>query len=265
MKSRYLQTIFLAFLLASSWIGSCPGQEILIVGNHDKAPKVFLKDGRPSGILVDILNHLERELPYSFRYQLYPWKRAYKEAVRGEGAVIGLSKNSERLKIFDYSEVMFYDEVVCVVRKGNEFTFNSIQDLRGKLVGVQRGASYGDDFEAAKGRLFFLDEDDSGLRRLLKLLTGRIDVALLSPGRAGVMAVIHQDPDLLARQDEFVILDKPFKRDPNYLGFAKSRQMQHFIRKFNAALKGAHQSGAIQRIVDRYVLLSPTAAVETDQ
>ena len=265
MKSRYSQIILMAVLLVAGWVSSCSAQEILIIGNYDKAPKVFLRDGRPGGILVDILTHLETELPYTFRYQLYPWKRAYKEAVRGEGAVIGLSMNSERLKIFDYSAVMFYDEVVCVVRKGNEFPFETIQDLRGKLVGVQRGASYGDAFEKGKDHLFFLDEDDGGPRRLLKLLSGRIDVALLSPGRAGVMEVIRQDPALLARQDEFVILNKPFKRDPNYLGFAKSRQMQPFIQEFNAALKRAHQSGAIQQIIDHYALASPKDEVKAEQ
>ena len=41
---------------------------------------------------------------------------------------------------------MYYDEILLVVLKGKEFTFNTMEDLRGKTIGCLRGASYGDEY-----------------------------------------------------------------------------------------------------------------------
>jgi polar amino acid transport system substrate-binding protein len=212
-----------------------------------KSPKVYLEHGEAKCILIEIIKYVDQQMPQSFRYQLYPWKRAYRNAEVGFGGIIGFSMNSERLKIFDYSDVMFYDKIVLIVLQGYEFTFRSIQDLKGKKVGIQNGASYGDEFEKGRNTFFFVEEDSSGTQRLLKLLAKRIDVDLLSPGEDGVKRIINQDKTLIDRQDELVILSEPFKRDPNYLGFTKTLNMQEFLQEFNKVLKKGHQSGAIFR------------------
>ena len=164
----------------------CFGDAILIFANHSKPPKVFLENKIPKGILVEIMRYVDQNLPQSFEYHFYPWKRAYQNALDGKGGVIGFSKNSERLKVFDYSVVMYHEELLLVVLKGNEFSYNSMQDLKGKKVGSLRGASFGEEFEIGKKNVFEIDEDDNLEQRLLKLLRKRIDVALIGPGRIGV-------------------------------------------------------------------------------
>jgi len=231
----------------------CFGEEIIILGNHDKPPKYYLENKEAKGILIDIMKYVDKNIPKSFKYKLYPWKRAYTKAVNGEGGVIGLSMNSERLKIFDYSDVMFYEELVLVVLKGNEFIFEGIQDLKGKIVGYQRGSSYGEQFEKGKNKIFIPDEDKHGKQRLLKLLSKRIDVALMGPGKAGVDSIVNQSKELMERKDEFLILPKPFGRDPNYLGFAKTMNMKGFLKEFNNVLKQGMQSGAIQEIIKSHM------------
>jgi polar amino acid transport system substrate-binding protein len=230
----------------------CFAEEIIIRGNFDKPPKIYQESGKAEGILIDIMKYIDQNMSQSFKYKLSPWKRAYENAKNGEGGVIGLSKNTDRLKIIDYSEVMFYDEVVLVVKKGNEFSFNSINDLKGKVVGYQYGASYGDEFEKGKNTIFIAEEDKSGKNRLLKLLVNRIDVAFLSPGKAGVNSVINQNKELLEKKNEFVILSEPFKVDPNYLGFAKTMNMQGFLKEFNKVLQKGWQTGDIQKIIENY-------------
>jgi len=136
----------------------CFSEEIIIMGNYDKPPKYYLENNEAEGILIDIMKYVDRNVDQSFRFKQYPWKRAYANAVNGEGGIIGLSMTRERLKIFDYSDVMFYDELVLVVLKGNEFPFHGIGDLKGKRVGVRRGSSYGEEFEKAKREIFIPDE-----------------------------------------------------------------------------------------------------------
>ena len=226
--------------------------DLLIFGNYAKPPKYYLENKVPKGILIDIMRYVETETDYSFDIQLYPWKRAYYSALNGKGGVIGLSKNSERLKIFDFSDVMYYDDMMLVVLKGNEFSFENIEDLKGKTLGVCRGVSYGDEFEKGKKNIFKIDEDNNSVQRLKKLLAKRFDVALIGPGKLGIIQVIKQDSELLRKKDEFVILPKPFRRDPNFLGFLKTMKMGDFLKEFNQALKKGHKSGAIQKIIDKY-------------
>ena len=228
------------------------GDELLIFGNQYKPPKVYLDNDTPRGILVDIMKYVEQETDHSFNIQLWPWKRSYKMAENSNGGIIGLSMTQQRLEIFDYSDVMFYDDMMLVVLKGHEFPFEKLEDLKGKRVGVRRGARYGDEFVRGKEKIFQVDEDGDAIQRLKKLLMKRIDVALIGPGKAGVNQIIKADPALLKKKDEFVLLTKPFKRDPNYLGFAKSLNMREFLKEFNQVLQKGYRNGTIQKIINKH-------------
>jgi hypothetical protein len=61
--------------------------------------------------------YVDQHVPQKFEYSLYPWKRSYQLALNGKGGIDDLTKNNERLKIFNYSDVMYYDELVLVVLK----------------------------------------------------------------------------------------------------------------------------------------------------
>lgn len=230
------------------------GGEITILGNDYKIPKIYNENGVPKGILVDIARYIDNRMDnYAFNIELYPWARAYRYAVEGKGGIIGLSKTKERLNIFDYSDVVYYDDVIIVVLKGSEFPFAAMEDLKKKKIGIGRGGSFGDDYERAKkSGLFEVVEDSGPVARLKMLLKKRIDCALISPGKYALYQTIEQDDILLRSIEEFTILPKPFKRDPNFLGFSKKMGMQGFLKKFNAAVKHGYEIGAIQKIIDKY-------------
>ena len=228
------------------------GDPIVIFGNDEKPPKNYLENDQPIGILIEIMQYADQRLPQSFEYRLYPWNRAYRNTLEAKGGLIGLSMNNDRLKIFDYSEVMYYEELLLVVLKGNEFPYADIDDLSGKRVGYLRGASYGEDFEESrKNKVFQIDEDSSQRQRLLKLLHGRIEVAIIGPGKFALDRAIEGDIRLQRARNQFVILPEPLKRDPNYLGFAKSMDMKGFLNQFNAVLQEGYDSGELQRIIEK--------------
>ena len=56
----------------------------------------------------------------------------------------------------------------------------------------------------------------------------------------------------MENKEEFVILPMPFYRDPNYLGFLKTMNMQGFLQEFNKVLEIGYESGEIQKIIDHY-------------
>lgn len=257
MKTFKLALALLLYLLLS--IQPAHTEEIRITGNEARAPKVFNdQDGVAQGILIEIMRYVQRETGYNFTYTLYPWARAYKSAVNGEAGIIGLSMSKERQAIFDYAnEPLFYDELVLVVKAGKEFPFSAIGDLQGKSIGVCRGCSYGEEYErAVRDKVFEPVQGDSPTTQLAMLLVDRLDAVLIPVGRAGLEEALRGKTagvDLLKQRDKFVILPKPFARDPNYLAFAKSMGQKKLLMQVDRVLKKGHESGAIQKLIDRYI------------
>lgn len=253
MKTK-VSACLVSLLCIVSVVSAVSASEIRIVGNEAKIPKIYWEQGQAKGILIDIARCIDKKLDdHEFVYELYPWARAYAMAERGDAGIIGLSKTKKRLDIFDYSDVIYYDEVIVVVKKGNAFSFNAIEDLRGKTVGIGRHGTFGDVFDdAVRSGLIIVEEDNGDVPRLKKVLAGRIDCALISPGAYALERTVAEDALLTAHKDQFVVLPKPFKRDPNYLGFAKSMGMKDFLDAFNAALEQARESGEIQAIIDAH-------------
>lgn len=229
-------------------------QVVFIVGNNYKIPKIYADEsGSPSGILIDILKHIDQRMEeYSFRYHLYPWARAFRMAQDAEGGIIGLSMTSERTKIFDYSDPVYMDTVAVIVRRGEEFPFTGLSDLAGKRIGIGRMGTFGDKFDRMREEnIFTVYEDNGPVLRLRMLLAGRIDCALISPMDIGLQATIGKDERLQELADEFVQLPVPVLQDPNYLGFAKAMNMKDFLEKFNAVLRQENRNGSITRIIEK--------------
>jgi polar amino acid transport system substrate-binding protein len=248
--SPLLFPLLAALLLSASPVFAATS--IVIYGNDCKPPKSWVHHGRPEGILVDILREIEARTGLDFEIRLMPWKRAYANALEGRGGIFGLSKNMERLTLFDFSDVLYVDEMRLVVLKGREFVYRKPEDLRGMTLGVTRGASYGDEYDRAKGTIFTPSEDSGPISRLRMLLAGRIDAALIGPGKASVRFTIGQDKVLMENSDRFVTLDTPFVRDDNYIGFIKEAGQRDVLDQINRALRAMRLDGSFQRIEHRY-------------
>ena len=248
-------------LLALLTIGApSHAEEIVFTGNATRAPKIFADPrGVADGVLIQIMNHVQKESGLTFSYKLYPWPRAYKKAVDGETGIIGLSKTKERQTIFDYGhEPLFVDELVLVVRAGKEFPFEGVNDLMGKRIGVCKDCSYGDTYDAAvKGRIFEPVPGNTTSSQLAMLLYDRIDAVLIPVGKAGLEEALN-DADFKKQADinraSFAILPKPFARDLNYVAFAKSMAKTELLGKIDQVLKKGREDGTIQAIVDNYIV-----------
>ncbi len=245
---KFIVLVSLMFLCV---YGLAYGDELLIIGDDSSPPKYYLENGTPKGFIVDIVVWCLQDMKEPYTVKLYPWKRAYQMALGGEGAIIGLSINSERLKIFDYSEPLYYDDLIVVVKKGKEFPFQSIPDLKGKIIGVSRGTSYGDVFDqAVADKIFTIYEVTQQVQAVKMVAADRLDAILIGPGKFGLQKVIATQDQV--RMDEFSILPVPFKRDTKHLGILKSLKMQDFLTRFNAALKKGQEAGAFDKMIERY-------------
>ena len=171
-------------------------QETLpIMGDFKAQPKNWLDEsGTPKGIMIDLLKEVSLRTEIKFTYNLYPWKRAFALSEQGDGAIIGFSKSTERSMTWDYSDPMYYDELVLVTTKTKQFEFKGLESLNGRRLAIKNGASYGDDFELARKNHYFEVTETTNRTGQMRMLTAdRVDVVLVSPGRIALETVISQN------------------------------------------------------------------------
>lgn len=249
MKIRRCYLLLLGFWLslASGMLAAAEPEKRTLTIFHPPVSNVSVK----LSLFFEIFDLLEKDLPVTFQMTDLPWKRAIQKAEDGAGGIIPFSKNADRLKHFDFSDEIFRDEIVLVVLKEKTFPFRGIDDLKGKTIGYLGGASVGEEFERGLRDVFKGEPDFAGPEtRLRKLLAGRIDAAVVSTGVPGLNSIIALDSELMRNRDRFIILPTPLASDPNYLAFAKTMQMQDFLREFNRALAAARNDGRLQKILN---------------
>ena len=245
----FLLPLFLVFFMTSSQ--AC---NIDIYANEQMKPKVYVEAGKPAGILVEMMLFVGEDIGCQFNFKFSTWARAYKSMLDGDGGVIGLSKTVNREKIIDYSDVMYVEDILLVTHIDTAFDYNDIYDLAGKTVASSRGANIGDEFElAVENKLFTLVLDNGVLaKRLERVAKGRVDVAIVSPGKYAFDNVFINHPHLLRFKDDLYIVPTVLRKDPNYLGFSKQHDHQAFLKKFNQSMEKAHKSGIFQAIEEKY-------------
>jgi ABC-type amino acid transport substrate-binding protein len=213
------------------------------------------EQGRPKPLSEakrKLLAGLERELGVSFAIHMYPWARAERHALSGEGLIFGLPKSAARLRQLRYSDVASYNNLWLVTRSDATFPYKDITDLRGKVVGAVRGYSYGEAFDKARGKVFRVDEDIASRgTRLTRLMLKRVDVVLLFQPSGQNASDVEADvnnymaPRLsglgAAANARYSVLPTPMATDSGvYFAIARDRD-DGIIARINVALARLQQ------------------------
>ena len=227
-------------------------ESLVVFGDDAYGPVIQKKEGKVVGVLPAILARAAEITKDHYDVRLYPWKRAYELAVRGEGGIVGISRTDGRDALFDFSKPIYEDNIQIVTLKGKSFSYSSPEDLKGKVVGGVNGASYGHTVDAAiAAGLFTVDRDVSQPGRLRKLLAGRLDAAFIGNGSAGFNTVIESMPELMANKAQFVVLPLPLTKDPLHLAFPRSMEKRAVVQRFDTAIDQMRKSGELGRILDQ--------------
>lgn len=249
MRFLFALSLFLSFSQLAF------ADSLVNVGDDNAKPKNWISaDGEPAGIMIDLLDEVSARTGIKFEYQLMPWKRALKLSSLGKGSIIGFSKTSEREKTWHYSVPMYFDELVFVTTKDKWFQFDGLHSLNGRSVAIKLGASYGDDFEQARrDNLLSVVETTDRKGQLQMLMYGRVDTVLMSPGRVALESTLAENTFLMEHRNDYVLLDKPFKLDPNFLGVPKSLGKTAVLAKIDKALDAIKLEPLYNEIVERNI------------
>jgi polar amino acid transport system substrate-binding protein len=243
-KRRWLR--LLSFILLGLSVAAHAKEMVCV--DTSVPPLMYEADGRAIGIYPALLAEISKRSGIELDVVAIPWKRALLELDAGRAGIGALYKNSDRLKKYDFSNKLFDEVQIVYVRTGNEFKFSGVGSMKGKTVGVIRGWSYGDEFDAAvKSGDIATEEVSSDEQNFKKLILGRID-AIITIRESAAATIAAGD-----YKDKVAALAPPLSVSPAYIAFAKSAHKIGVIDKLNKAIKAIRDDGSFDLIVNTVV------------
>jgi len=232
----------------------------LVIAANPQQPFKYVKDGKPTGIDVDVMRRILDQLGIPHRFEFVESDtRLQVEARSGRVDMLLLySITEERKTYLTYPGESYIDltwSFFIRAEDAGKFTSNEFSDLKGIRIGATRGISYTQGFWDAG---LDLDLEPQNATQLEKLLAGRIDMVPLNSVTARFEA--YQDGVL----DRLATLPKPLKSKAYFNTFSKASdhpELPRLIANYDALIAEMKQSGELEGIINRY--LGPPPMIST--
>ena len=225
--------------LTSAW-GADP---VRINVDAQNPPFMSARDGKPSGVYPALLVAAFARIKQPLTLEVKPWKRALLELDEGKAGVAGIYKNDERAAKYDFSEPILAENTVVYFNKAKPIDFKTLADLDGKRVGVIRGWSYGNAFDAARKSGRIKTEDvPNDQSNFLKLARGRLD-AVLAVEEAGKSIIAQEKLGNIGHSQIFLASNQA------HLAFNKTAKQTDLLARFSKTIAEMKQDGTLDEIV----------------
>lgn len=133
----WLLLIFVVFLPVIS--ATAEEKPLLFLGNKNLAPVIYLEDGKPSGLVVDLVRALEPTIGRPIEIVCMDWSTAQERVARGEAdALMQINYTKERDKLFDFSSPLLQSRF-SIFTRSSRGDITDATSLRGLRVGVEKG------------------------------------------------------------------------------------------------------------------------------
>jgi ABC-type amino acid transport substrate-binding protein len=252
---HWLFTLSFFWVTAPVALAGTPEKIVLLMEeSHDER-------GQPQALpdsITRLLAFIGQQAGLEFEIVPLPWSRALSQTRNGAGLVFGISKTTQRLTEFDYSEPVWVAPIWAISYGTTPLNLHSKADLRGKTVSIRRGVSHGIEFERGRNNLFKVEEDPSSqLIRFRKLAAHRSDVLLLSLRQFEHAEQVHRHvrqviiPGLHAPELNpalFHVAREPLFYDTVHFAVGKGKYHAQ-LGRLNRALLAASRSGELARLV----------------
>jgi PAS domain S-box-containing protein len=211
---------------------------LLFIGNEAIPPMIYRVDGRPLGLVVDLVQALTERMPQTVRCNFMDWSKA-QEMVQGgrADALIQINPTEERRKLYDFSEPLLDSEFSILKRFDNEGVDN-ICSLRGLDVGVEeKGLSIQILSQDPAIRIVHIPDIPSGF----KMLEERAVDAVVVDRWVGLFALAQ------TQFDNIRIACPPINRSSSAIAVKKGNTK--LLGEINAALSEIKSDGTYARIL----------------
>lgn len=205
---------------------------VLTIGLDDTLPPFEYRNDKNEleGFDIDFAEALGKELGVDIEYRPSKWDGIIPalEAGRFDIVLSAMNITEERSKKVDFVEYLGSGQIV-VVEAGNPLDIQSIEDLRGKVVGVQLGSTGETAAESIEG-IKELTKYDGTTDVLNDMGLGRVDAAVV--GESIAKYYITKKPE------DFEIVGEPFQLQPMGIAMRKGdRELQEALAEAVQTLK----------------------------
>jgi polar amino acid transport system substrate-binding protein len=200
------------------------------------------------GFTTEIVRLAFKKAGYQTEVTYMPWIRVLAEVKKGVfDAMYPAYYSDSRSRDYALSAPIANGPLVLCKRSDRPLKYRSLEDLRPYIVGVVRGYVNTAAFDAAD----FIAKKivNSDKQNLLKVLTGRIDLAVIDMYTAQHII----DTAIPQARGKLDFMMPPLDIKPLYVGFSKSRPGYHKrLEAFNQALKELSNKGIISQIYTKH-------------
>lgn len=242
-----IKNIFMILCIWFISIGNIESEDIAIgLGNP---PLMCEVNGEAEGVYPLVVREIFNRINVPLNVKALPWNRAVAYADEGKVGIVGIYKNEERLKKYDYSDEIYVEKTMVYALKKNDFVYNKVEDLKGKRIGVIRGWSYGKEFDIEKTKnYFYVDEVNDDKTNFIKLIGGRLDCVLATKEIGDYF--MQNNPEYKLKIIEKEI---PLLINPTYLIFSKSSNKKELLNKFNIELEKMKKNSELKILIKDYL------------
>lgn len=179
MKKKFITTM-LVFALALTLFASGSKEkkkEYIFATDATWPPLEFVEDGVLTGFEVELVPLIGQAVGVDMKAKNIPWETIFAGLANGayDGVASGVTVTEERKATMAFSQPILNVGQVVIIPKSSAGKINSVEDLKGKKVGVQIGTT--GDFALDKYDVVKRQYDDIGLA-IEDMLNNNIDAAV---------------------------------------------------------------------------------------
>lgn len=177
---------------------------------------------------------------------MVPWRRMLEQLKHNDIDIIScIYYTDERSSQYLYSEYYAIDEVSIYVKSGNEFEYNTVEDLKNKIGIIPDGGSYGEEFDNFKSNI--------KIREVLNK-TEAIDILKIGAGDFFISSESDMNHYLIENNidNEYVALENPLIENKVYFITGLNNPLSDYFDVINKNIIRMRESGEIDRIIEKY-------------
>jgi len=237
-------------------------QDEVIVNIQDRRPEMFVKDGKPFGPIIDIVNAAFKESDLSPKYISVPWARSLHEAKsRSDVFLIRHSMKKDRRAFL--SPIIYGHEKRTVhffKKRGSNVTATSLNELKNFSIGYRRSSFYFPSFSTERFRSKYPVSSDKQLIKML--MSGRFDIIIFNHKNTLLEHLKEMKLNYSEHLEE--IKYHHTYLNPRFISIPKGSSYQKYYRSMNCEIYKLRKNGGITSAFKAHKL-SPLTQIYSDK
>lgn len=200
------------------------------------------------GFTSEIVAEAFKKADFQVEIYFMPWSRVLAEVKTGEyDAMYPAYYSKERSETYALSKPITQGTLAICKRSDEDIQYTGLSDLKNFKIGVVRGYVNTRKFDSSDYLKKELVNNDK--QNLLKLLTGRIDLAVIDKYTAKQIMKAY----IPLAVGKLNFLDPPLEVKPLHVGFSKAQKdYPELLKNFNRALNTMIEKGLVDDIIKKH-------------